>query len=108
MYFLSTIVISEPVDVTVCEGGSTKFTCVLDSSIRSDNVQWYTLIMDTSTTVMVDGQEGDTIIVPIVSGGSFTTTLYIFNARQFYAGYYWVKLSSDHVCNASLTVATSM
>ena len=40
---ISTTVISKPDDVTVCEGGSTTFTCVLDSSISSDDVQWYRL-----------------------------------------------------------------
>ena len=106
MYFLSTIVISEPDDVTVCEGRTTTFTCVMDSSISSDDVQWYRLIMDTSTTVMVDGREDGLIIVPIDNGGTFTAILYIFNAKQ--TGYYWVKLPSDDVCNVSLTVATSM
>ena len=30
------------------------FTCVLNSSIKSDNVQWYRFIRDTSTAKMVD------------------------------------------------------
>ena len=109
MYFLSTIVISEPDNVTVCEGEQdTRLTCVLDSSISSDNVQWYRLIMDTSTTQRVSDVEGSIIIVPIPSQNSFTTRVYIHNARKFFTGYYWVKLSSGIVCNVSLTVATSM
>ena len=39
---ISAAVISEPDDVTVWEGRSTTFTCVLDSSIRSDDAVWYT------------------------------------------------------------------
>ena len=30
------------------------FICVLNSNIRSDDVQWYRFIKDTSTKVMVD------------------------------------------------------
>ena len=101
-------VISEPDDVTVCEGGSTTFTCALDSSISSDDVQWYRLIMDNSTTVMVNGQRDDVIIIPFVKKGSLATTLYIFNTTKSYTGYYWVRLPFDDVCNVSLTVLTSM
>ena len=64
--------------------------------------------MDTSTVVMIDEREDNMIIVPIPSENNFTTTLYIFNARQSYTGYYWIRLPSDDVCNVSLTVATSM
>ena len=51
---ISTTVISQSDDVTICEGEGAVFTCVLNSNIRSDNVQWYRFIKDTSTTVMVD------------------------------------------------------
>ena len=51
---ISTAVISEPDDVTICEGEGAVFTCVLNSNIRSDDVQWYRFIKNTSTTVMVD------------------------------------------------------
>ena len=95
---ISTTVISEPDDVTVYEGGSTTFTCVLDSSISSDDVQWYRLIMDTGTTVIVD-QYDDQI------GNTLTSSLTITNAEKFYTGYYWVRLpSGDDVCNTSVTV----
>ena len=46
--------INEPDDVTICEEARAVFTCVLNSNIRSDDVQWYRFIKDTSTTVMVD------------------------------------------------------
>ena len=107
MYFLSTIVISEPDDVTVCEGEQeTRFTCVLNGNMSSDDVQWYRLMKDTSTTQRVS--DVDIIIVPIPSQNNFTTIVYMHNARKSFTGYYWVRLPSDDVCNLSLTVATSM
>ena len=98
----TTTVISEPDDVTVCEGRSTMFTCVLDSSISSD-VQWYRLIEDTGTTEMVDPQDSN-----IHFTNSTTSNLTITNATKSYTGYYWVRLPFDDVCNVSLTVLTSM
>ena len=99
--FISTTVyvISEPHDVTVCEGRSTTFSCVLDSSITSDDVQWYSFIKDTSTTSMVDQQRVSNTLT-----SSFTIT----DARISHTGYYWVRLPSDDVCNVSLTVGISM
>ena len=106
--FISTTVISEPDDVTVCERTlSTTFTCVLDSSISSGDVQWYRILKDTSTTERL-GRLNDFTVVLISNENSFTTSLYIFNARISYTGYYWVRLPSDDVCNASVTVTTSM
>ena len=54
--FISTTVISEPNDVTKCEGEgrSTTLSCVLDNSIESDDVQWYRLIKDTGKTKKTD------------------------------------------------------
>ena len=102
---LLTTVISEPDDVTVCEGRSTTFTCVLDSSISSDDVQWYRLIMDTSTTVMVDS---NIYLTTSIINNTLISSFTITNAVISYTGYYWVRLPSGDVCNVSLTVLTSM
>ena len=107
-YNAFTIVISEPDDVTICEGGSTTFTCVVNSSISSDDVQWYRLIMDTSTTVMVDPQDSNIQFTTSTTNNILTSSLTITNAVKSYTGYYWVRLPSDDVCNVSLTVGTSM
>ena len=40
-------------DDHICKGIGA-FACVLNSNIRSDDVQWYRFIKDTSTTAMVD------------------------------------------------------
>ena len=101
------IVISEPDDVTLCEGRSTTFTCVLNGSISSDDVQWYRLIMDTSTTVMVDPQDSNIQFTTSTINNTSTSSLTITNAVKSYTGYYWVRLPSDDVCNVSLTVGTS-
>ena len=60
VYISTYIVVSEPDDVTVYEGDRAVFTCVLNSNIRSDDVQWYRFIKDMGTTVMVD-PDGDNI-----------------------------------------------
>ena len=101
--------ISEPDDVTICEeGAGAVFTCVLNSNIiRSDDVQWYRFIKDTNTTVMVDPN----INIMIMNHTNWSTTsssLTITNAIKSYTGYFWVGTSSLNVCNASLTVLTSM
>ena len=101
-------VISEPDDVTICEGRSTTFTCVLNGSISSNDVQWYRLIMDTSTTVMVDPQDSNIHLTTSTTNNTLTSSLTITNTTKSYTGYYWVRLSSGDVCNVSLTVVTSM
>ena len=106
--YLCITVIIEPDDVTVCEGRSTTFTCALDSSISSDDVQWYRLLKDTGTTVMADPQGSNIHLTTSTINNTLTSNLTITNARRSYTGYYWVRLSSDDVCNVSLTVTTSM
>ena len=103
---ISTTVISEPDDVTVCKGTlSTTFTCVLNGSITSGNVQWYRLLKDTGTTERL-GRLDDFDVIPIRGQNNFTTILYIFNVRRSYTGYYWVSSPLGDVCNTSLTVST--
>ena len=107
--FVSTAVISEPDDVTVCEGRSTTFTCVLNGSMTSDDVQWYRLLKDTGTTEKLGTlKDSDFTVVPLPSMNNFTTMLYIANARKSYTGYYWVSSSLGDVCNTSFTVSTGI
>ena len=88
------------------------FTCVLNSniSLRSDDVQWYRFIKDTSTTVMVDpnGENINIIYINHTNGSTTNSSLTITNAIKSYTGYFWVGTPSLNVCNASLTVGTSM
>ena len=101
--------IREPDDVTIWEGEGAAFTCVLNSTIRSDDVQWYRFIKDTSTTVMVD-PNGENINFRTHTNESTTSSsLTITNATNSYTGYFWVGTSyaSFNVCNTSLTVTTS-
>ena len=105
--FISTTVISEPDDVTVCEGlgRTTILSCGFDNSIDSDDVQWYRFIKDTGETKRAD--EDDMLYVPISTENGFDAILYILNARKSYTVYYWIKTPSSDVCNVSLTVTTS-
>ena len=107
MCLFSTAVVSQPDDVTACEGGQAVFTCVLNSTV-GDNVQWYRLIEDTGTTEMVVSNGGDFAFISSVNNSVFTTSLNITNVRKSHTGYYWVRTSSSDVCNVSLTVVTSM
>ena len=84
------------------------FTCVLnitDTNTNSGDVHWYRLVKDTGITEMID-ENGQNILY--VTYPNLTSTLTILTARQSYTGYFWVKTPSDTVCNASLTVLTSM
>ena len=99
--------ISEPDDVTICEGRGAVFTCVLNGNIRSDDVQWYRFIKDTSTTEMVD-PNGESINFRTRNIRSTTnSSLTINNARKSYIGYFWIEVESLTFCNASLSVLTS-
>ena len=103
MYCISTAVISEPDDVTICEGERAVFTCVLNSAIRSDDVQWYRFIKNTSTTVMVE-DGGNFDLLDHTNESTTSNSLTITNAIKSYTGYFWVGIPSRNVCNASLTV----
>ena len=109
--YISATVISEPDDVTVCEGGSTTFTCVLDRNYRnisSDNVQWYRAIMGTNTAEPVGQQGSNSHFTTSTTNNTLNTTLTVTNAIKSYPGYYFVGTPHYSVCRASLTVTTSM
>ena len=106
--FISTTVLSDPDDVTICEGRGAVFTCVLNSNIRSDDVQWYRFIKDTSTTKMVDPNGENINFLTRTIGSTINSSLTITNVIKSYTGYYWVGTPSLNVCNASLVVLTSM
>ena len=103
----STTVISQPNDVTICEGEGAVFTCVLNSNIRSDDVQWYRFIKNTSTTVMVDPNGENIKTMNHTNGSATSSSLTITNAIKSNTGYFWVGTSFLNVCNASLTVLAS-
>ena len=93
----------------MCEGGGAVFTCILNSSnIRSDDVQWYRFIKDTSTTKMVDPNGENINFLTHTNGSTINSSLTITNAIKSYTGYFWVGTPSLNVCNVSLTVRTSM
>ena len=107
--YVFTIVISGPDDVTVCEGGGATFTCVLDNSsnISSSDVQWYrVMIMDTYTLDIRGQKDSNISFITSTINDTLSSLLTITNARESYAGYYWVGTSKFSVCNASLTVLT--
>ena len=114
--YISAIVIRESDDATVCEGGSTTFTCVLDRNHRSwsgnvlnsDNVQWYRVMTSTIGIIRVDPQGSNIHFTTSTTNNILTTNLTITNVIKSYTGYYWVGTPYNSVCNVSLTVTTSM
>ena len=106
--YVAIIVISEPNDVTVCEGRKAVFTCVLNSNIRSDDVQWYRFINDTNTTEMIDPDGDNIYFITDTIGNTTNSSLTITSVIKSYTGYFWVGSLSLNVCNASLTVLASM
>ena len=98
--------ISDPDDVTVCEGREAVFTCVLNSNIRSGDVQWYRFIKDNSTTVMIDPDGENINFITNTIGNTTSSSLSITNVMKSYTGYFWVGIPSLNVCNSSLTVLT--
>ena len=106
--YISATVISGPDDVTICEGGSTTFTCVLeDSRISSDNVHWYRVLMGTSTTVVRVNQSSNIHFTTSTINNTLNSSVTITNAMKSYAGDYLVGTPYYSVCRASLTVAES-
>ena len=108
MFIFITIVISEPDDVTVCEGEGTVFSCVLNknSNISNNDIHWYRFLRNTGTIEMVDPR-GEDVSFLTHTGSILTSNLTITNAIKSYTGYYWVGTPSLTVCNVSLTVGTS-
>ena len=101
--------ISEPDDVTKCEGREAVFICVLsrNSITRSEDMQWYRLIQDTGTTEMINSSE-ENITISTHTGNTVNSSLTITNVRHSHTAYYWAGLPSYDVCNVSLTITTSM
>ena len=84
------------------------FTCVLNSNIRSDDVQWYRFIKDTSTTEMIDPNGDNINFLTSTIGSTTSSSLTITNAINSYTRYFWVGTPSLNGCNSSLTVLSSM
>ena len=105
--YIYTTVISEPGDVTVCEGESTTFTCVLDKRGSGSNIHWYTAIMGGMTKP--DDQLGSSFTATNSTiNNVLTTNLTITNAMKSYTGQYWVGTSLFSGCYVFLTATTSM
>ena len=107
--YISATVISGPDDVTVCKGGSTTLTCVLDRNYRnisSDDVHWYRVLMGTSTVVRVN-QSSNIHFTTSTINNTLTSNLTITNAIKSYTGDYLVGTPHYSACHASLTVAES-
>ena len=75
--------------------------------LNSDDVQWYRVIMGTSTTEIVGQQTSNIHFTTSTNNSALNSSLTITNAMKSYAGPYWVGTPYYNDCNASLTVTTS-
>jgi len=89
--------------ISVCDGWQTEYTCPLNGSINSDDVQWYRGNRGTNTRVSID-QNGLNAYFLAEDGN---TVLTIENTPRAYDGYLWVEASSQRFCYTSITVLPS-
>ena len=104
--FVSITVISQPNDITVCEGMEVVFTCVLNltnSNTRYTDLEWYKFT-STSNTEVLDPYEEKINFLIRTTGNTISSSLNITNVVS---GYFWVGTSLFNVCNVSLTVLAS-
>ena len=80
------------------------FTCILNTTLNSSDVQWYRFIKSTGTIVMVNRHRQSINYNTIGNSSSLTIT----NARTSYTGYFWIGAPHFNTCIASLTVTPSM
>ena len=89
--------------ISVCDGWETVYTCPLNGSVNSNDVQWYRRNRTTSTRVSID-QNGQNTYFSTEDGN---TVLTIVNTLRAYDGYLWVEASSQTFCYTSITVLAS-
>lgn len=79
--------------------------CTLSGEIRSDDVQWYRTTNTTKIVHLGSDRHDDSISITISTKNNLThATLLCRNVTKSIAGYYWIRLSSNNVCNTSVTV----
>ena len=83
------------------------FTCVLHKNISETDVVWYRSMKSTNSTEIV-GKDSKENFSFSIKNSTVNSTLLIYNATKPSNGFYWIKISFLNVCNASLTVLTSM
>ena len=111
LYHSFTIVITQPINVSICEEKGAVFTCVLNTTntniTNNTIVQWYKFIKNTGTTEIVNPNEDRIDLLTHINGNKINSSLSI-NVTRNYAGYYWMGTPFYNVCNVSLNVLTSM
>jgi len=73
---ISTTIITQPSNVSVCKGEGAVFTCVLDTTntnTTNDNVQWYRFIKNIRTTETVDPDEDNINLLTHTTGNILNT-----------------------------------
>ena len=111
MYVRITVtVITQPVNTTVCEGGTAVFTCEMDilnvNVSLMDDVKWWRIRTDqNSGNIIVNTQALERFnITNSISQGTLTSALMITNVRSIDIGPYWCVL----MINNESTMASNM
>ena len=102
----SAVVITPPNDVTICEEQDAVFICVLHRSISETDVVWYYRSMKSISATEIVREDRRNVSFTTINN-AVNSSLFIDNATKSYTGFYWIKMSSFNVCNASLVVLTS-
>ena len=93
--------IDQPDDVTVCEGGTALFTCVMNITnvnISEGDVKWWRARIDLDQSINVEIQEsaGRYKVTNRINDQILNTTLMITDVISTLSGQYWPKLTGGN------------
>ena len=92
-------VITQPDNITVCEGGTAVFTCVMDIlnvSINTEDINWWRIRIDHKGLTEITETVTRYTISNDINGHELTSALMITNVRLGDMGPYWPGLIDDN------------
>ena len=93
------IVITQPDNTTVCEGGTAVFTCVMDilnTGISIKDIRWWRIRTDQNAAAAMLTQHFDRYnITNSINGHKLTGVLVITNVKLLDMGPYWLGLIDE-------------
>ena len=101
-YIFAIIVITQPQNTTVCQGGIAVFTCVIDfhniSMVDMDRINWWRTRLDHNYSpidVMIPRHARGNDIMNSISGNRLTSVLMITDVKLVHMGPYWLGFTKD-------------
>ena len=106
--------ITQPENITVCEGGIAVFTCVVDfrniSMVDIENINWWRTRLDhnSPTDVIISPHTLGIDIMKNISGNRLTSVLMITGVKLSHVGPYWLGFTEDeNLSNKAFLIVTS-